>query len=111
MESYLKKRVDNLPKSKKTASKKEDAENGTPKENSKICVICEREIEDLGENNYCKYHNTAYHNVMESYDEWQEGYGELSFSEYLKKLIDNPATGNWAKEVAEELLKRESSNK
>ena len=56
---------------------------------------------------YCDYHDKAYQNVMESYDDWQEAYGELDFVDYLKKLIDNPATGLWAKEVAEKLIESE----
>ncbi len=45
---------------------------------------------------------------MQSFDAWKEGYGELTFSEYLQKIITNHETGIWAKEVAEALSKKES---
>lgn len=48
---------------------------------------------------------------MENYEDWQEAYGELTFLEYLQKIIENPATGVWAKDVAEVLLKQEDSKK
>ncbi len=72
------------------------------------CLICDREKES---EKYCKYHQKAYKNIMESFDDWQEAYGELSFSEYLQKIIENSATGTWAKEVAEKLLEDEKSKK
>ena len=75
---------------------------------SKSCIICERE---LASENYCTYHEMAYQNVMQAYNEWQKAYGELTFSEYLKKLIENTATGIWAKDVVENLLNKENSKK
>ena len=87
-----------MPKSKRKAAKKD----------LDVCVICERE---MLQDNYCEYHVKAYTNIMEAFDDWQEGYGELSFVEYLQKIIENPATGVWAKEVAEDLLKKENSEK
>jgi len=70
------------------------------------CDICEREKTS---ENYCKYHEKAYHNVMEAFADWEKAYSKLSFKEYLQKVIENPATGIWAKEVAEDLSKREES--
>jgi hypothetical protein len=84
-----------VPKAKKKVEKQE----------IQGCKVCERE--KVSEN-YCKYHERAHQNVMEAYDDWQEGYGELSFEEYLKKLIENKATGVWAKQIAEELLEKEN---
>jgi hypothetical protein len=67
------------------------------------CSICERE--KVSEE-YCKYHDMAHQNVQYSYQEWEDAYGKLSLEDYLQKIIDNPATGIWAKEVAEDLLKK-----
>ena len=67
------------------------------------CTICKREI-PLGD--YCKYHQEAYQNLKEKYDEWLEAFGELTFVEYLQKLIANPDTGLWVKEVAENLVQK-----
>jgi len=71
----------------------------------KTCTICDREISS---GNYCKYHEEAFQNLQEKYDEWLEAYGELSFLDYLQKVIQNPETGIWAKEVAEDLVKKEN---
>ena len=83
-----------MPKAKKNAKEKD----------LQVCLICEREI---ASGDYCEYHEKAYQNVMKNYDDWQEAYGELTFSEYLQKVIANSATGFWAKEVAEALLEKE----
>ncbi|MHA1144498.1 MAG: hypothetical protein ACTSRW_07160 [Candidatus Helarchaeota archaeon] len=70
------------------------------------CVICKRKVEN-GE--FCTYHNAAHENLQKSYADWKEAYGDLTFKEYLKKLLVNKQTGNWVKEVANYLLKKESS--
>jgi len=60
------------------------------------CKICNRvkEFED-----FCKYHSLAYKNLLASYERWKEAYGDLSWSDYLKKLMENENTGIWVKEV------------
>lgn len=68
------------------------------------CLVCDREKES---EKYCKYHQKAFQNLQESYDEWETAFGKLSFAEYLQKLIENSATGIWVREVAELLLKEE----
>jgi len=77
--------------------------NEAEEEKITTCIICKREI-PLGD--YCKYHQEAYRNLKEKYDEWLEAFGELTFVEYLQKLIENPDTGLWVKEVAEDLEKK-----
>jgi len=79
--------------------------NDSEEQSIKTCTICSREIPS---GDYCKYHEEAYKNLKEKYEEWLEAYGELSFSDYLQKVIQNPETGIWAKEVAEELAKKEN---
>ena len=87
-----------VPKAKR-ASKTKD---------SNTCVICERErVSD----DYCEYHDRAYKNVIEYFDEWQRAYGELSYAEYLEMVMENPSTGLWARSVAEYLLKKEKAKK
>jgi len=83
-----------VPKSKKKVKEEEP----------KGCLICDRE--KMSED-YCKYHDVAYKNLMESYDDWVAAYGELSFSEYLKKIMENSTAGLWVQEVAEMLLEKE----
>lgn len=68
------------------------------------CVICKRKTKD---DKFCTYHKEAHENLQKSYKVWEEAYGELTFTDYLKKLISNKPTGNWVKEVAAHLLKQE----
>ncbi|MDD1776589.1 MAG: hypothetical protein LUQ65_00345 [Candidatus Helarchaeota archaeon] len=78
--------------------------NETEGKNSINCIICNKEIPS---GDYCKYHQEAYQNLKENYNEWLEAFGELTFDEYLQKLLANPDTGLWVKEVAENLAKKE----
>lgn len=65
------------------------------------CVICSKEAAKKG---YCKRHRKAYENIVKKYDEWKRAL-EISWKEYLSEIIKNPLTGEWAKEVAEYLVK------
>jgi hypothetical protein len=46
----------------------------------------------------------AYENVVEKYELWREAC-KVSWEEYLSDIVKNLFTGEWAKEVAEYLLK------
>jgi hypothetical protein len=63
--------------------------------------VCNREAV---ENGYCDLHVKAYENVVKNYDAWRKAL-EISWKEYLSEIIKNPLTGEWAKEVAEHLIK------
>ncbi|MEM3641801.1 MAG: hypothetical protein QXH37_07775 [Candidatus Bathyarchaeia archaeon] len=65
------------------------------------CKICNKEAV---ENNYCEVHARAYENILKKYDAWKRAL-EISWKEYLSEIVKNPLTGEWAKEVAEHLLK------
>jgi len=65
------------------------------------CVICSRETD---EKSYCELHAKAYENINKKYDEWKKAL-EISWKEYLSEIVKNPLTGEWAKEVAEHLIK------
>jgi len=65
------------------------------------CKICSREA---GENDCCELHTKAYESVVKKYDEWKRAL-EVSWKEYLSEIVKNPLTGEWAKEVAEYLVK------
>lgn len=65
------------------------------------CVICSRETD---EKSYCELHVKAYENINKKYDEWKKAL-EISWKEYLSEIVKNPLTGEWAKEVAEHLIK------
>ncbi|MGB9853731.1 MAG: hypothetical protein ACPLRY_02860 [Candidatus Bathyarchaeales archaeon] len=65
------------------------------------CKVCSREAV---ENGYCDLHTKAYENVLKTYDAWRKALG-ISWKEYLSEIVKNPFTGEWAKEVAENLMK------
>ncbi|MEM4703807.1 MAG: hypothetical protein QXJ02_01900 [Candidatus Bathyarchaeia archaeon] len=70
------------------------------------CKICDRNAEN---NNYCKLHAKAYANITQKHALWEKALG-ISWKEYLSKIADNPLTGEYAKEVAKNMLKEEEEN-
>ena len=67
------------------------------------CKICSREA---CENGYCEMHMKAHESITKKYDLWKKAL-EISWKEYLSEVAKNPLTGEWAKEVAEYLIKSE----
>lgn len=63
------------------------------------CVICRKESVKKG---YCQRHVKAYESIVKKYNGWKRAL-EISWEEYLKEIIENSDTGEWAKEVAEYL--------
>lgn len=63
------------------------------------CTICSEKAE---RGDYCDRHKKAYEGVVRKYDEWKRAL-EISWEEYLSEVIKNPLTGEWVKEVAEQL--------
>jgi len=61
------------------------------------CAICQRT--QLEESEYCKYHERAYENLLAGYRKWKRAEG-ITWSDYLKKLIELKETGEWVKDVA-----------
>jgi hypothetical protein len=66
------------------------------------CRICNREALEK----YCELHEKAYKNIVQKYEDWRRTM-DISWTEYLNKIVNNPYTGSWAKEIAEQLLKNE----
>jgi len=65
------------------------------------CVVCNREAAEKG---YCELHMKAYESVIKKYNLWKKAL-EISWKEYLNQIVNNPLTGEWAKEVVEHLMK------
>ena len=65
------------------------------------CKACSREADEKGE--YCGPHAKAYENILGKYDKWKKAL-DIAWKDYLKEIINNPLTGVWAKEVAQQLL-------
>ncbi len=66
------------------------------------CEICDKEAIEK----YCELHEKANRNIVKKYDEWKKAL-DISWKEYLNEVMKNPYTGSSAKEVAEQLMKRE----
>ena len=67
------------------------------------CEICDRET---NKRRYCTFHAKAYGNIMKKYETWRKAL-EVSWKEYLSEIAKNPLTGEWAREVAENLITTE----
>jgi hypothetical protein len=52
-------------------------------------------------------HAKAYENIVRSYDQWRAAL-LIPWKEYLSQIVNNPLTGEWAKEVAWHLIELES---
>ncbi|MGC9778370.1 MAG: hypothetical protein HZR80_03935 [Candidatus Heimdallarchaeota archaeon] len=72
----------------------------------KQCVVCKSTIE---KGSYCDAHSIAKKNLENRFKDWQKAYGKLSWKEYLTRMVNNQEIpiGNWAREVADYLLKKE----
>jgi len=46
----------------------------------------------------------AYESIVKKYDVWKKAL-ETSWKEYLSEIVKNSLTGEWAKEVAEYLIR------
>ncbi|MDH5441822.1 MAG: hypothetical protein OEZ48_00595 [Candidatus Bathyarchaeota archaeon] len=67
------------------------------------CRICGRE----STSGFCELHEMAYDNLLEGYKDWKNALN-LAWTSYLRKVMMNPNTGLWAKEVAQELVSESS---
>ena len=71
----------------------------------KKCVVCKATI---GKGEYCDAHLIAKNNLEKRYKDWEKAFGNLSWSDYLTKIVDDQdiPVGDWAREVADYLLKK-----
>ncbi len=65
------------------------------------CIICG--VNTNEGSNYCENHLSAYINLKEAYNEWKKAM-DITWQEYLKKVIENENTGEWVRELAIHLL-------
>lgn len=70
------------------------------------CRLCNREC--APSSSLCKYHLAAKKSVESAYAKWNEGYGGITWKEYLRRVSQDSETGQWAREVAEMLSKEEA---
>jgi len=65
------------------------------------CPICGRDTQDK----FCSYHQTAFDNLKEMYDEWEKAAG-LSWEQYLDKISELESTGRWVREIIEFIMQQ-----
>jgi hypothetical protein len=70
------------------------------------CKICQRQAQDKG---YCLLHLEAYHNIREKYLVWMKA-SDVGWRDYLVLIQKNSLTGEWAKEVAKQLIEEENQD-
>lgn len=67
----------------------------------KRCILCGRRATSV----LCSYHREAYENLLVGYREWCRRLGRISLEEYLERILLNPNTGVWVKEIVKAVLK------
>ena len=68
------------------------------------CAICYRKADK----EYCVFHDSAYKNIIQAYEKWNSSKA-IAWTNYLKEIIENPNSGQWAIEVCRYLLSKEPS--
>lgn len=71
------------------------------------CRLCGRRGADGSE--YCPYHQRAYANLKGAFERWRHAL-DIDWEGFLKEASSNPETGEWAKEVAEDLMQRRANS-
>ena len=61
------------------------------------CVACTRK--SCTNSKYCTYHHDAFLNLKQKYESWIYAYGQISWQEYMNKLLMMNGVGIWVKDV------------
>jgi len=64
------------------------------------CLICSRTTS----RKYCEYHHKSYDKLDSEYETWKRALGEMSWEDYLRKLLELQETGSSTKDVIEKEL-------
>lgn len=68
------------------------------------CPLCGREVIPGG--SFCDRHTAAYRSLLEGFKRWRRAM-QIGWKEYLRRVMENPYTGRWVKEVAARLAEEE----
>ena len=66
------------------------------------CRLCGRRREEASV--HCSYHQRAHANLLDAFERWRTAL-DIDWIEFLREVRGNPGTGEWAAEVAEDLLR------
>ena len=61
------------------------------------CIACTRKV--IRTRKTVPYHHDAFLNLKQKYETWVYAYGQISWQEYLNKLITMNEIGVWIKDV------------
>ena len=70
------------------------------------CKVCSKPTNIVS---YCDSHAKAYEKITKNYECWRKAI-EISWKEYLSEIAKNPLTGQWVKETAGYLTKKEGES-
>jgi hypothetical protein len=65
-----------------------------------VCLICSRATADK----YCEYHYKSFDKLISNYASWKSALGDISWVDYLTKLLDLQETGSSIKDIIEKEL-------
>jgi hypothetical protein len=65
-----------------------------------VCLICSRATADK----YCEYHYKSFDKLISNYTSWKRALGDISWVDYLTKLLDLQETGSSIKDIIEKEL-------
>ncbi|MFW9962131.1 MAG: hypothetical protein ACFFCX_01080 [Candidatus Sifarchaeia archaeon] len=64
------------------------------------CIICGRVT--VLESEFCRYHQEALNNLRSSFENWRKA-SDVSWEEYIELLCQIDETGQWVREIAEQI--------
>jgi hypothetical protein len=68
------------------------------------CRICGRDGVEI---DLCEYHQMALNNLKTGFERWREAIGELTWEDYIERIYNLEATGQWIREIVEDIKSRD----
>lgn len=65
-----------------------------------FCLICSQATSGK----YCDYHSKSFAKLASGYESWKKALGEISWEDYLRKLLELRETGSSIRDVIEKEL-------
>ncbi len=65
-----------------------------------FCLICSRATSGK----YCEYHCKSFDKLVSGYESWKRALGEISWENYLRKLLELQETGSSIRDIIQKEL-------
>ena len=65
-----------------------------------FCLVCSRTTSGK----YCEYHSKSFDKFTSGYEFWKSALGEISWEDYLRKLLELQETGSSIRDIIEKEL-------